>query len=188
MPIPLGIFATAGAGGAAAGAFEQISTTILSSDTTSVTFSSLPSTYKHLQIRYAVRGSRAANDDFIALQFNGDTGSNYWYHYLEGTGSSVNASSIVSAENRIRLGNVPAASAATSSFSGGVIDILDYAATTKNKTIRTLNGHHATPVAPRIALRSGLWLNTSAVSSITFLALNGGWVTGSRFSIYGIKG
>ena len=77
--------------------------------------------------------------------------------------------------------------AAADVFGSGVIDILDAYSTTKNKTIRSLNGLSGGEVA--IRLSSGTWRNTNAVTSITLFDGDGAnLVTGSRFSIYGIRG
>ena len=94
MPIPLGILAVAGAGAAGGGgAFDLLETTVLGSDTASVTFSNLNtySAYKHLQIRLVARSTNASASRSVRIQFNGDTASNYAYHYLLGDGSSVSS-------------------------------------------------------------------------------------------------
>jgi hypothetical protein len=66
-----------------------------------------------------------------------------------------------------------------------VIDILDPFETTKNTVIRALGGF----ASSEISLNSGVWLNTAALTSLTFSKYgeNGGYETGSRFSLYGIK-
>jgi hypothetical protein len=82
---------------------------------------------------------------------------------------------------------VAATNTTASAFGAGVIDILDAYSTTKNKTMRTLNGLSGGEVNIRVG--SGLWRNTNAITSVTiFDADSTNLVTGSRFSIYGIKG
>jgi hypothetical protein len=76
-----------------------------------------------------------------------------------------------------------------SAFGGAVVDILDYASSTKNTTARALGGHIDNADGSRIYLSSGLMVSTSAVSGLVFYGGSGGnFVTGSRFSLYGIKG
>ena len=170
-------------------AYELISTQLIATTTTTITFSSIPTTYKHLQLRYTARGSRASTVDFMGIYFNGDTAANYWYHYLSADGSSVSSSSIISAEVRARIGTIPASTASSNVFGSGVIDVLDYVATTKNKTVRTFNGHtDSASAGHQVALRSGLWNSTAAINSATLVALNAGFLSGSGFSLYGIKG
>jgi hypothetical protein len=56
-----------------------------------VTFSSIPATYTHLQIR-AIVNLMVVKILIDVLRFNGDTGANYYtYHSLYGNGSSAYA-------------------------------------------------------------------------------------------------
>ena len=190
MPIPLGIFAVAGAGGGAAGAtYEQIATNILASATSSVTFSSIPSTYKHLQIRMTIRGTTAFNGG-MGITINGDTGTNYSRHNLFGDGGSVYSQNATS-QSRINTDTnnafFPGGSAGASQFGASIVDILDYL-TSKNKTVRQLAGAYASN-GYQVGLISGAYYSTSAVSSVTLtqLAMTN-FAIGSRFSLYGIKG
>jgi len=188
----LGIFSAAGAGGGVSlSDFELIETQILGSAQASVIFSNLnnySSTYKHLQIRATVRTNRGANEDILAVRFNGDTGSNYGGHYLYGTGSTVASGETFAGgpytyiySNFVAAGNNTA-----NAFAGVVIDFLDAYSTSKNKTIRVAFG---SPGGNLVGLGSGLWRNTNAISSITlFPAIGSSLNATSRFSIYGIKG
>jgi hypothetical protein len=188
MPI-LGIWASAASAAAAdPGAYVPIATTTVpSAGAATVTFSSIPSTYTHLQIRYTGRTARPVNGDSLILRFNGDTGSNYAYHALYGDGSSPAAfggSSLTS----IIFGYVPGSSAASNIMGVGVIDILDYANTSKNKTSRSLIGEDFNGFGD-VALFSGLWINTAAVNSITISgATAANFTQYSSFTLYGIKG
>ena len=186
MPIPLGIFATAGAGGAGGSAFELISTQLISSATSSVTFSSIPATFKHLQIRMVARNATSTGSP--DLTFNGDTGFNYATHWLYGTGSSV-----ASAGNAIGdIPNIPLTAhmsgntADANAFGVGITDILDYANTSKNTTVRSLGGRHQGSSSNFILIRSGFWNNTAAVTSIRIAGND--FAAGSRISLYGIRG
>ena len=187
----LGIFSAAGAGGVPAFSsdYELISTTILGSNTPSVTFSSLgtySSTYKHLQVRMVTRTVRTEVNDSIISRFNGDTGSNYAWQRLFGNGSSV-ASGGGTSQTSILTGETSGNTNTTSAFMTTVIDILDPYSTTKNKTIRFLNGGAAS--FNHIQLGTGLWMTTSSVTSFALEPLNSAnFLTGSRFSLYGIRG
>jgi hypothetical protein len=198
MPIPLGILAVAGAGGGAVPAFELIETSLVSSDTTSVTLSSIPQTYKHLQVRWTGRnnqnwGSIGSSPGFW-IQINGVTSSSYSTHRLIGNGSSVSSGANTSLDY-IRFTSILAnAFGPTSSFGAGVIDIVDYTNTATNKTVRSLAGYNSNSTEiGGVSLSSGALISTGAVSSITLGAGNGPagggqFVSGSRFSLYGIKG
>jgi hypothetical protein len=188
MPIPLGVLAVAGAGAAGGGgSFDLLETTVLGSDTASVTFSSLGSysAYKHLQIR--MTAATTAYPGF-AIRFNSDTGSNYAYHRLSANGSTVVSGASTSAAE-IRFVNALPDEARDNSniFGAAIVEILDFSNSSKNSTVRGMSGSHYTD-AKQIGLYSGLWNNTNAVTSITLLdPSSGNFVSGSRFSLYGIK-
>lgn len=171
------------------GSFESISTvTVGSGGSANVEFTSIPSTYAHLQIRAIVRKSDAG-DYFTLLRFNG-TGNNtfqYATHYLIGTGSAaVSGANAPSVTDAFTL--VGSSSSNTSGvFSAGVIDILDYTSVNKYKTVRTLSGVD-NDGSGQVDFTSGIWMNTSSVSSITLLPNGTGFARYSQFALYGIKG
>ena len=151
----------------------------------SIEFTSIPQTYKHLQIRFISRDVSSAS--YFTVQFNGDTSaSNYTWHTLKGDGASATAGAATT-------GTFPgtvidqAAGAGTSIFSTGIVDILDYANTNKYKTIRSLVGFDANG-SGAINPQSSLWLNTATINSINFV-YNGGFNIDqySHFALYGIN-
>jgi hypothetical protein len=186
MPI-VGSFAGASARayGASAGVqigdFESIATTILASDQGSITFSSIPATYTHLQIRW--NGGITTSDSWY-YQVNGDSASNYSSHTFRGSGSGVD---VFANPNTVR-GFGGFITAGTNLFASGVMDILDYANTNKFKTIRNLCASDANG-SGFVQLDSLNWRNTNAITSITFLANVSGysWKTYSSFALYGVK-
>jgi hypothetical protein len=174
-----------GAGGAAGGSFESIATQVGTGSSATLTFSSIPSTYKHLQIRLIANDG---SNNYVALRFNGDTGANYAQHLLIGDGANVLASANTLRSSAQFVGQ---AVATTSMVGASIIDIHDYGSTTKNKTIRTFHGwdtNNSGADGGIVRLTSALWLNTAAVTSITLLNLGANFSTTSVFSLYGIKG
>ena len=119
------------------------------------------------------------------MQFNGDTAGNYPYHNLYGTGSAVGAGGgasqtaiLISTEHTVATyPNV------------GIIDIVDYANTSKNKTVKAISGSNQNTTGGvntgNIELASGAWLSTSAINSLTFF-VGGGTFTGT-ISLYGVN-
>jgi len=183
----LGILNSQAAGGGGVLAYDLLETTTLGSSASSVTFSGLGSysDYAHLQIRYVARTSNADTDRDLHLTFNGDSGANYARHYLEGNGSSVSSQSATS-RNRIEFNTgISGANAASSIFGSGVIDVLDAFSSNKNTTTRAL---YAPFSVNRLFFHSGLWVNTSSITSMAFEPAFGDFISGSRFSLYGIKG
>ena len=170
--------------------YESIATvTVGSGGSSSIAFSSIPSTFKHLQIRALSRTNRADTNDFLTMRFNSDSGSNYAYHSLYGNGSSAAANDTGTSTgtpwSAVTAGN----SAGASMFGAQVWDVLDYQNTNKYKTVRALTGTDQNGTTGRIYFISNLWQSTSAVNAITITATSGTALQEySKFALYGIKG
>ena len=180
------------AGGAAAGggtSYESIATvTVGSGGSSSISFSSIPSTYKHLQLRGITRDGSAYNDiTSLKLTFNSDTSSTYIRHYLLGDGNSAAAGSDQTT-GFMYLGALVQNNTTANVFGGAVVDILDYQNANKYKTVRNLSGADLNG-SGKVMFTSGLWQSTSAITSISLSSpfpvnLN----QYSQFALYGIKG
>ena len=183
MLLPLGILASASGG---ASDYELISTTLITSAVASVTFSSLnAATYKHLQLRITDRSSASVNSQ-LYLRFNGDTGANYSEHLLAGGGSGTPGVYGGGGVNFAPMGSGVESGNTANVFSGRIIDILDFANTNKNKTVREFQGFAGSAV--KVGYYSSAWFSTAAVTSLV-VGMNGGNITAdSRISIYGLKG
>lgn len=185
-PIPLGIldFPTA------AGAYDLLETQILTSSAASVTFTGLGSysDYKHLQIRAVARSDAGIDATFnTTLRFNGDSGSNYSYHYLGVESLSSPFSSNASSRTSILLNDwLPLGNTTANVFGALVMDVLDFANTNKYKTIRRFSGV-AGITQPDLMFSSGLWQSNVAISSFVIASSAGNFVAGSRFSLYGVR-
>ena len=169
--------------------FESIETvTVGSGGASTVTFSSIPSTYTHLQVRYLTRTNRGDVQDLIRFRFNSDSGTNYAYHWLRGDGSTADAGNGTSTASPWTA-IVAGANAGANQFGAGVSDILDYANTNKYKTTRTLSGIDTNSADGRIMFFSNLWMNTAAINSIEIAPNFGSSINQySSFALYGIKG
>jgi hypothetical protein len=184
----IGIIASSGGG--VANSYESIATVNVTSNVTSITFSSIPSTYQHLQIRVMAKSNTAGNDGLAhhaEIAFNGDTTlANYNRHQLRGDGTTAVSNSTTSAAPTACY--VPSAGL-TSIFGVGVVDVLDYANANKYKTTRTLTGSNNNAAAAEfVGLTSGLWQNTAAITSITIKCGTDSFTQYSSFALYGIKG
>jgi hypothetical protein len=185
--LPLGLLSQGGGGGGA-GAFEQIATVFGTGSSGTITFSSIPATYKHLQIRATPRSDDSNTIGNLSMRINGDTAANYSWHFMQGYGTGQWSSSGSSA-SLISLRDYPAANFGVASAHGTiVVDLLDYSDTNKNKTVRAFSGLTNGISQTQVSLMSGNWRSTSAVTSLTMTAALGSFVTASRFSLYGIKG
>jgi len=171
---------------AIATSFESIATSIVGVDgASSITFSSIPSTYTHLQIR--ATGKSTSTGQAVRITFNSDTGNNYASRYLFSNGSSAPYAGAASSSARIDVYAFYADNSVSNVFGTAIIDILDYANTNKNKVTRCLSGFDQN-TAGNLGFQSGLWMNTDAITSITFAPQGGNWAQHSSFALYGIKG
>ena len=181
----IGILASSGAV-AAGSAYESIATvSVGSGGASNIEFTSIPSTYKHLQIRALYRTARTGQTlDAVGLYFNSDlTASNYRNHYLQADGGSATAGG----DQSTFLGYNIATNGTASAFDGSVIDILDYTSTSKNKVVRHLTGFDANG-SGYLYFGSIFWNNTAAISSIKLTSTYGtGFVQYTDFALYGIK-
>jgi hypothetical protein len=167
--------------------YESIASATGTGSSGTITFSSIPATYKHLQIRLIARSSESAAQTNYEMQINGDTGSNYARHNLRAVGASV-ASSGVASQTSIAVCAMAAANSPANTVSPKIIDIVDYASTTKYKTVRIVEGQVNATYGGQVHYRSGLWQNTAAITSITLFVTGYNFTTQSSFALYGIKG
>ena len=178
--------------------FSIATTTVGSGGSSSVTFSSIPSTYTHLQVRVLAQTNRATYPlDEMKVTFNSDSGSNYAWHNIQTDPRQANPSDVSAAAGATQTSIQQLAlssSVVTNGFAAGVLDVLDYASANKNKTVRYLGGADAngytSSYTTSLGLFSGLWMNSStAISSITLVPTFGSNFTQySSFALYGIKG
>lgn len=181
----LGIYASQISGHlfAPSGAYDSIATTTVGAGgSSSITFSSIPSGYTHLQLRTFTNNPTALT---TTTRFNSDSNANYSFHFVSGNGSAIELQGVA---NTTSIANITYASNVTNNFFAGVIDILDYANTNKNKTVRSLTGWDTNSTNGSIHLRSGAWYSTSAITSITIAADAGSFSQYSSFALYGIRG
>lgn len=188
------IAAIHGTGAAAGGgtSYDSIATvTVGAGGSSTVSFTSIPSTYKHLQVRYLAQTNRGTyGTDNILIRLNSDTGSNYSLHALTGDGASATASG---SANTTQFLSQATGSGASTTYGAGVMDLLEYANTNIYKTARILSGadHNGTIAGygGQILFSSGGWRSTSAVTTIQFRPEFGSAFTQySQFALYGIKG
>lgn len=172
--------------------YESIATvTVGSGGSSTITFSSIPSTYKHLQLRISSQTNRGTfGTDFGVVRFNSDSGSNYVRHFIGSDG----ASALVGATTSTTFATAATSGTSTGgTFGANVIDILDYADTNKYKTLKNLSGNDLNGAVGgyygELYFLSGLWMSTSAISTITITPNSGTLFTQhSTFALYGIKG
>jgi hypothetical protein len=149
---------------------------------TNISFASIPQTFTHLQIRMFAANASAAD---FTIFFNFDTATNYIQHNLYGDGSSATTYFYGAGANAITFAFPFQGMVSSTSFASAVMDVLDYTNTNKNKTTRAIGGIDRNG-SGLVALESGLWRSTAAISSINVSLTAGTFVQNSRFDLYGI--
>lgn len=164
------------------GAYDALASyTVPSGGVASITFT-VPDGYKHLQLRAVCSNAYGSGNSNVSVYMNGDeTTSNYYSHYLYGTGSGTPSS----ASSSTPLYTFEASGNSTYPTTV-ILDIADYSSTSKYKTTRALSGYDANG-SGLISLTSCLWKNTNAITSMKFVAQDGNWNAGSKFDLYGVK-
>jgi hypothetical protein len=156
--------------------YTPLAEVTLSSSASSVTFSSIPATYRDLVVVFVAAGSTTLQG---RVRLNGDTGSNYNYVRMSGSGSAATSASAASQTS----GFLSAIAQATTTGALQMnINIMDYSATNKHTTIisradQSANGTEAF---------ANRWANTAAVTSVQILTSTGNWASGTTATLYGI--
>ena len=168
------------------GSYESIQTiTVGAGGSSGISFTSIPATYTHLQVRGI--WAHSAIDVAAVIGFNSATTS-YTQHLISGNGeSSVLAGANRSVDGITGIGMTIACPSGSGGFGSSVVDILDYTNTNKYKTVKAFTGQNVNGNG-RIRMYSGIWVNTNAISSIQITPNNSTFLQYTRFALYGIKG
>jgi len=162
-------------------------TTTASGGDATITLSSIPATFTHLQLRvFACDTTSGTGMTGGYMRFNGDSGGNYARHYVEGDGAS--ATSGASSPSQFSAGQflvMPKAGDTANAWATWVIDILDYANTNKNKTMKGIAGVDLNG-SGQVYFGSSLWMSTAAINSI-LLGASTNFAQGTRVDLYGIS-
>jgi hypothetical protein len=166
--------------------FVALATVTVGTPTGSLYFTSIPQNYSHLQLRmFGKNTGTSGSFDFSWMIFNSDSGANYTYHRLFGDGSTAQVGS-GTGSTAIYYGEYPTTTGYANIFGAGVMDILDYSNTSKNKTVRNLFGHDENG-SGRVGMYSGFWNNTAAITSIQLNGNSYNFQTGMTVVLYGVK-
>jgi hypothetical protein len=167
------------------GFYESIASAVVdASGQGIITFSNIPQNYTHLQLRIVARtlGSGGTQEQY--LRFN-DLETGYNSRQFAGNGSILagygNQYSTV-----IFLARTPDTSVTANFFATTIIDILDYASSTKTKSVRSTSGWDANG-SGEIWHSSGISTTTNPITQLTYRS-NQNYIQGSQFSLYGIRG
>jgi hypothetical protein len=187
----IGIIASSISGNIATNSYESIATvTVGAGGASSAAFTSIPSTYKHLQVRLIARttATGASDGGYMTVRFNdiSSAASYYGQHWLRGNGSAAAAGADGTATN-LYMERISTDQQTASVYGAGVIDILDYTNTNQNRVTRQLIGYDNNG-SGSIYLGSGMLLSTPAITKIELFPNSGNFKQYSSFALYGVKG
>lgn len=155
--------------------YTALSTITLGSAAASVTFGSIPATYRDLVLVAAHERSVTTG---MRVRLNGDTGSNYNFVRAMGDGSTATSGA---------ASNFTFAAITQIDFSGNTqlltsFNFMDYSATDKHKTflVRSNSASNGT------GMDAHRWASTSAINTILIYLTSGNYNAGSTFSLYGV--
>jgi len=178
------------------GAYDALAVTVVPvGGLSSVTFSGIPAGYKHLELRCSVQTNRATyNRDSLPIRFNGDAGSSYSGHSYYGDGGGTTLGYAAASQINASGGTIGTGVENSGlQFGVSIVEILDYASTTKRKTIRVLsgtdmNGTGTGGIGGIVEVWTHCWQSVSAITSITFTPGVGTLFNRySSFALYGVK-
>lgn len=185
-----------GGGGGGGGGLELIEEKILGSDTATVSFTSIPSTYSDLLLVGMVRSTRTgATADELNIRFGTgggarDTGTNYdSFGWRRNDDSDLDSRKTGESSGQVSRFGVPTDEIVDTDYFGTLkIEIPSYTSTAFYKSWLATDGFAsdaATGNAVSVAQCSGAWLNTAAIDSFDLFATNGDIKAGSELRLYG---
>jgi len=167
---------------------RPIASTFLAVDTASIIFSAIPADWAHLCIMGYFRNTDATTWNQICVRFNGDSGANYDWQWLQGFSTSPGGGEVLG-QSAGELALIPAGNAVANTFGALHTWIGNYAGSSNNKSYVSSSGAKFQNAASGQAWRSncGHWRSNAAITQITILPLNAGNIAaGSKVTLYGL--
>ena len=172
-----------------AATYTLISSQVLGSTATSVTFSSIPQTYSDLKLSCSVRTDDASrNTGKLNVTFNGDTTTNYSItSLLYNNGSPFVYSGTNTANTYTSVGQMATAGNTTNTFSNVDMYIPSYSTTGAKQISSLLASENYDATREIMSIEANLYRGTSAITSLNITSGSANYVAGSSFYLYGIK-
>lgn len=175
------------------GGMDSIATVkVPSGGLANISFQGIPQGYQHLQLRITAKSTGASGPYNFKMFFNEassvipNQATNYALHNMTGQGSSTPVIDSVTGGSRfIEVGYIAAADI-SNVYTSSIVDILDYADTTKYKTTRGIAGYDANG-SGRIQIISGMFMSLDAITSIVMYPSTGSFAQDSHFALYGVR-
>lgn len=164
-----------------------ISDQTLSGAAATITFSSIPATYKELRVILQGRGDTAASAVNVSLRFNADTGANYDRQFFQGNVSAASAGESF-AQTSAQVGTLSAATSPANAAGQIAIEIPNYTGAVFQKTAEARTGFKSSTASGGLLMQDSsiFWRNTAAITQIDLIASAGNFIIGTRATLYGI--
>ncbi len=163
---------------------QLLGSTILSGLTTLITIT-IPTGFNHLQGIFTGRQDTGSGGAFCTVRLNGDSGSNYTWQVMYGSGASATSANSGGLVTGIRVGVLPGSGDAANYFGTGTFDVGNISSTVAYKPVASNFQGNTNTVAGFAGSAGGLWQSTAAVTSVTLLPNSGNLVAGSSLTVYG---
>ena len=180
-------------GGGPVGSYDSLATiTVPSGGLSSVTFSGIPTGYRHLQFRINSRTDMNSGGVWspTGIRYNSDTGANYIVQDFYGIGSGSSTAESYSSQTSGNAGFGASSTTTANTFGSSIVDILDYASSSKLTVSRVISGVDNNG-GGLVIFGGSTWTSTAPVTSITFVLLGGNngsnFLQNTTFALYGVK-
>lgn len=163
--------------------YDLIASSVLDSNAASVTFSSIPSTYRDLVL--VASGKLSTGEAAIYMRLNSDTSKIYPYVNMTGSGTTAASASNSSSFSEFYLSNANWSATHTSNF---IVNFFDYSVTDKHKPILCRANVAQSTGSAGVEAWAYRWGSTSAISTILVASENPAepFASGASFYLYGI--
>lgn len=172
-----------------ANTYALIASNTLGTNTSTVTFSSIPATYSDLVVKISCRSTATGvNGALLQLRINGLSTSIYYWTYFTGLGFGSGSTSYGNGTTYFEMSSALASAGnGANIFGAHELHFSNYAGST-NKILYATNGLMNNSATPYVGATVGYLANTGAITSLTFTDVAAGnFVTSSTFDLYGIK-
>ena len=162
--------------------YEPIATTTLGSNSSTITFTSIPSTYTDIILVLHSKSANSINNDGLSITVgNGslDTGSNYSSTLVYNNNAGSTFSYRFSNSTSCEIGLI------YDTYSPAIIHFQNYSNTT---TYKTFLGRTGSPGGSTSVIRqtAGLWRSTAAINTIRLTHGGQEFISGTTATLYGI--
>ena len=179
MPIPV-----SSASGATHGALVPIAYQNTNTTPSTIVFNNIPQGYQDLEIVFT---GHMTSSNRVCMYINSDTGTNYSFTSACAGYTAVNYYTGYNNYNYLCIGGLTNGSGTYyPGFSKTYIQ--NYTGNTYKTVISRFMNDRNDQGTGNVENFAGLWLGTSAITSLTFYPGAGSWASGTSIALYGVRG